>query len=889
MIRANKKPEHRADLRLVVNAGSVLETRDQAGLAHFVEHMAFNGTKNFNRQALVNYLESVGVRFGPELNAFTGFDETEYLLQVPTDTGSILERGFDILEDWAHQVTFEGSEIDKERGVIIEEWRLGRGASARISDKQLPILLKNSRYAERLPIGSKENLETFRHDTLRAFYRTWYRPDLMAVIAVGDFDPAAIEALIAKHFSVIPADQHPVARPVYPIPPHRDTLFAIATDKELTSQTIGLTVKLPAREEGTTEAYRLSLLEQITNALFNNRLAELVQMSDPPFVAAFAGKGDLVRGAMAFRLNAMVRETGFERGFGALLTESARAARYGFTDAELDRVRKNTLRSYEQAFQERDKTESRGLADEYVRHYLTGEPVPGIAYEYDLAQQMLPTFTSSEASHLWKSWLNGQNVVVTVAAPEKPGLRVPTEGELRRLMDSVAHSPVTAYIDTLSARPLLPSLPPAGSIVAEKEIQGIGVTEWTLSNGARVYLKPSDFKNDEILVRAFSPGGTSLAPDQDFTAAATAPTVVQQGGLGTFDLISLQKALAGKIVSTTAYIDEQDEGLSGSTSPKDLETFLELLHLTFTSPRRDSIAFASLMNRMRAVLQNRGARPEAALQDTNQVTVAQYHPRRRPMTVDMLKEFDLDRSLRFYRERFGDASDFTFLLVGSFTLDQMRPLVSSYIANLPALHRHERWRDVGVSTPAGIVKKEIRKGIEPKSQVILTFTGPLEWTVEGRIGLNALTEVLRIKLREVLREDKGGTYGVSVQSALIHYPAPESRFAISFGCAPDRVDELLHAVFSQVDSLRGGPIDGSYITKVKELLRRTQETQLKQNSFWISALHFYLWNSMNPEEIPAYEKRVQLIRPELIRTAATAYLNPQRFVQVVLYPEGEKK
>jgi zinc protease len=295
------------------------------------------------------------------------------------------------------------------------------------------------------------------------------------------------------------------------------------------------------------------------------------------------------------------------------------------------------------------------------------------------------------------------------------------------------------------------------------------------------------------------------------------------------------------------------------------------------------------MNRMRAVLQNRGARPEAALQDTNQVTVAQYHPRRRPMTVEMLNEFDLDRSLRFYRERFGDASDFTFLFAGSFTLDQMRPLVASYIANLPALHRNERWRDVGVSTPSGVVKKEVRKGIEPKSQVILTFTGPLEWTVEGRIGLNALTEILRIKLREVLREDKGGTYGVSVQSALIHYPAPESRFVISFGCAPDRVDDLLHEVFIQVDSLRGGPIDESYIGKVRELLRRTQETQLKQNSFWISALHFYLWNAMNLEDIPAYEKRIRLILPELIRSAAMAYLDPKRFVQVVLYPEGQNK
>lgn len=886
MIRANRKPEHRAELRLVVNAGSVLESANQIGLAHFVEHMAFNGTKNFNRQELVNYLESVGVRFGPELNAFTNFDETVYLMQVPTDTASILERAFDILEDWAHQVSFDGEEIDKERGVIIEEWRLGRGATARINDKQLPVLLKNSRYAERLPIGTKENLETFAHDTLRAFYHTWYRPDLMAVIAVGDFDPATIEALIIRHFSPIPADTHPVTRPAFVLPAHRDTLFAIATDKELPGQTIGVTIKLPAREEGTAKAYRASLLEELTNGMFNARLAELLQSTNPPFAAAFAGKGGLIRTATAFRIIAAVGEGGFRRGFSTLLSEASRASRFGFTGEELERVRKSTLRAYEQAFEERGKTESRSLADEYVRHVLTGESVPGIAREYELARGMLPTMTASEASALWRSWFTGQNMVITVAAPDKPGLHVPTEGEIRHWMDSVAHASLTAYVDTLADRPLLPSLPPPGTIIAEKEIKDIGVTEWTLSNGAHVFLKPTDFKNDEILMRAYSPGGTSLASDEDYTAAATAASVVQQGGLGTFDQNSLQKELAGKLANITAYIDDLDEGLSGTTSPKDMKTFFELLHLSFTAPRKDTIAFASFVERTRTFLQNRGARPEAAFQDTNLVTVSRHHPRRRPITLERLEELNLDRSLRLYRDRFGDASDFTFLFVGSFALPQIRPFVTSYVASLPSLHRTEQWRDVGITSPEGVVQKEVRRGIEPKSQVILTFTGPLAWTVEGRIGLNALTEVLRIKLREVLREDKGWTYGVSVQSALVHYPKLESRVVISFGCAPDRVEDLIATLFRQIDSLHAGPVDENTIAKVKELLRRTQETQIKQNGFWISALHFYLWNAMNPEEIPLYEQRIRLIGPDLLRAAAVAHLNPRRYVRVVLYPEG---
>jgi zinc protease len=481
-IRTNKKPEKRAELRLVVNAGSVLEDDDQNGLAHLCEHLAFNGTKNFNKQELVNYLESIGMRFGPELNAYTSFDETVYMLTVPTDKDSIVKTAFQILEDWAHNVSYDSVEIDKERGVVIEEWRLGRGAEARMSDKQFPILFTGSKYAERNVIGKKEILESFKHPTLKSFYKDWYRPDLMAVVAIGDFDKSEIENLIKTHFSKIPPRTKQKTREIFPVPNHKEPLFAIATDVEATRSGVSVYYKHELRKEKTVGDYRKKIVEGLYDGMFNSRLEELARKSDPPFLYAYSGGGRFVRSKELYVLSSGVKDNGIERGLETLLTEAARIKKFGFTFTELERQKKDLLRSMEQAYNERDKTESGNFTYEYVSNFLDEEPIPGIDYEYKLYQQYLSGITLEEVNRLAGERISEENRVVIVNAPEKKDLKVPTQEDLSAIFKSIEKSDIKGYDDKVSTEPLIANPPAPGTIKEENLINELGVTEWSACN-----------------------------------------------------------------------------------------------------------------------------------------------------------------------------------------------------------------------------------------------------------------------------------------------------------------------------------------------------------------------------------------------------------------------
>ncbi len=886
-IRYNPEPQERAELRLVVKAGSVLEDEDQRGLAHFVEHMAFNGTENFAKQELVDYLEGIGMRFGPDLNAYTSFDETVYMLKVPTDSAELVTTAFQILEDWAHAQSFDPEEIDKERGVVIEEWRLGRGAGARIFDRQFPILFQGSRYAERLVIGDKEVLESFEHEALKRFYRDWYRPDLMAVVAVGDFDIAVIEKLIEEHFGGLSSPAGARERPVFPVPDHEEPLFAIASDPEYGFNNVGVYWKQPLREEGTVAAYRQSIVESLFNQMLGQRLFELSQQADPPFLGASSGQGRFIGPKEVYFLGAGVADNGIERGLEALLAEAERVARFGFEESELEREKRELLRAIERAYAERAKTESATHAAEYARNFLYDEPIPGIAYEYELHKRLVPGVNLDEVNRLAREWMTEHNRVVLVSTPEKEGLAVPTEDDLLAVFDAVAAADITAYTDAASDSPLVPQPPPPVEITAVEEIEEIGVWRWELANGARVLLKPTDFKDDEILVRAWSPGGTSLASDEDYVAAATATAVVTQGGAGDFDLIELQKALAGKVVRVSPFIGSLEEGVSGSVAPADIETLFQLIYLYFTAPRRDTTAFASFKTRIQAFLANRDADPMAAWRDTVSVTMSQGHFRARPPSQELYDEMDLDASYAFYRDRFADASDFTFVIVGSFQPEDLQDLIRTYLGGLPSLKRTESWRDEGIVPPAGVVVKEVYKGIEPKSQTQIIFTGPFEWTRENRYLIRSLASVLRIRLREVLREDMGGTYGVGVGGRGSREPREEYTFTISFGTAPERLAELTQSVFDEIDVLkRDGPTQQD-IDKVKEIQRRERETQLRENNFWLGQLLAYERAGLDPREILTYDELVAGLTAEEIREAAALYLRTDNYVQVSLFPEGQ--
>ncbi len=884
-IRTNHKPEKRAELRLVVNAGSILEDNDQQGLAHFVEHMAFNGTKHFAKNDLIDYLESVGVRFGPDLNAYTSFDETVYMLQVPTDTPSILGTAFEILGDWAHEVSFSDTEIDKERGVILEEWRLGRGAGARMRDKQFPVIFQGSQYAVRLPIGKPEIIRNVDHPTLRRFYRDWYRPDLMAVVAVGDFDKSAIEKLIIKNFSAIPARTQERPRRLFPVPDHTSTLYAIATDPEATTTSINVYYLQPIESDTLARDYRRSLVESLFNQMMNERLQELARKADPPFLYAYGGGGRLVRTKDAFTLGAAVKDGGIGRGLKAIITEAARILKYGFTQTELDRTKSDLLRGIETAYNERTKTESSGLADELIRHFLTDEPVPGISYEYELYKRFLPGIALSEVNTLGSKWIEKQNRVITISAPEKSASTIPDTTALAQILNEVDHADVAPYQDVVTTAPLLPSAPAHGTVRKEVERKDVGITELSLSNGVKVILKPTEFKNDEVLFSAFSDGGSSLVPDSDYIAAVTACGVLQESGLGSFDRTALDKKLAGTIAEVSPFISELTQGLGGSASPKDLPTLFQLIYLYFTAPRADSTAFLSYLARTRAYLENRSARPESAFDDTMQVTASQYNYRRRPFNIPMLNELNLKKSLAIYRDRFSNAGEFTFVFVGNFTIASIESLLTTYVATLPSDARQEHWRDLGIRPPDGVVKKTVHRGIEPKSQVRIVFTGPFVWSRENRFALDALGQVLTIRLRENLREDKGGTYGVRVSGVPIHFPEQRYQFSISFGCAPDRVKELTRATFSAIDSLQRFPPDSSTVEKVREMSLREREVNLKQNGFWLSALQFCLQNDIDPAQILTYSSLIQSLSPTIVQEAAKTYLDQQRYMEFELFPE----
>jgi zinc protease len=889
-IRQNPKPEKRAELRLVVNAGSVLENDEQLGLAHFVEHTAFNGTTHFAKNDLVKYLQSIGVRFGADLNAYTGFDETVYILPVPTDTARIVDRAFTILEDWARGQVFDSAEVVNERGVVREEWRLGKGAGDRMLHQWLPIALKGSRYAERLPIGNEESIMSATPARLRSFYKSWYRPDLQAVIAVGDFKPADMEAQIKKHFAGIPKPVNPPKRPVPTVPANKEPLIAIASDKEATSSDVSLMFKLPAEKTRTVGDYRRALMERLYLGMLNDRLEEISQKPDAPFLGAGASKGNLIgRNTDAFTLGAGVKDGGIERGLEALLAEAKRVDQFGFLQSELDRQKESLVRGYERAYAERDKSQSASFVQEYVNNYLNGEPIPGIEYEYKLVQQLIPTITLAEVNKLASNWITDENRVVIAQSPQKDSVKIPTRAELLAAFDRAAKATVQAYTEELSGSALVDRAPTPGKVVATRSIPSVGVFEWKLSNGVRVLVKPTDFKADEVQFGAFSPGGTSLAPDSNYMSAALASQIMRIGGLGKFNMTDLQKKLAGKVASAGANIGETTEGLRGSASPKDLETMFQLIYLNFTSPRFDSSAYEAFKNQVGPFLANRSSDPDQVFSDTVTSTMTQHNFRSRPLTAATFAEVNPRKAFEFYKDRYADASDFTFVFVGNVDSTTLKPLVETYLASLPALNRKETFRDNGGAPPKGVVEKVVRKGVEAKANTIIDFTGACESSPDTRFAIRSLTELFQIKINETLREQLGGAYSPNVGGGCNKIPRQEYSITVQFNSAPDNVEKLTKSVFALIDSLKRQPPSQADVDKVKEQLIRSREVEVKQNGYWLNNI---LGREQAGEDIATllgpYDAMIRGLTPAQIQQAAQKYFDVNNYARFVLLPDAGK-
>ncbi|MEM9856271.1 MAG: insulinase family protein [Bacteroidota bacterium] len=887
-IRKNEKPEDKVELRLVVNAGSMLETEEQQGLAHFLEHMAFNGTKNFEKNELVSYLQSVGVRFGSDLNAYTSFDETVYILPIPTDDEEVLNKGLTVLEDWAHNIAMTEEEIDKERGVVLEELRLGQGANQRMRDEWFPVMFKESRYAERLPIGKKEVIENFEYETLRQFYKDWYRPDLMAVIAVGDIDPEEMEKKIKERFGKIKNPKNPKERKMYEVPDHDQTFISVVSDKEAPFTQIQLIYKQDNEETETLNDYRRDVIYRLYTGMLNQRLEELKQSAEPPFFFASANYGSMVRTKSNYSSFAVVGQDGIKNGLKAIVVENERAKRYGFTEGEFERYKNVMLNNMEKAYKESDKTESSRYAGEYIRNFLSQEPIPGVAFEYDFYQKVLPTITIEEVNEMGRKWVSKSNRVIVITGPEKEGVEMPTEDEVKKMLREATLARITAYEDKLVATSFIEEVPTAGKVTATKELKTVEAKEITLSNGVKVVLKPTDFKNDEILMTAFSFGGSSLYPQEDDKSARNASSIISESGVKDFSTTDIKKMLSGKTVSVSPYVSGLSEGLNGSTSPEDIETMLQLTHLYFAAPRKDSEAFESFKSKNRMLYQNLMSNPQFYFADQLTKVLTDNHPRAEgfPKAED-LDMINYDRAYDIYKERFTDASDFTFFFVGSFKEEELIPMLETYLGSLPGTNSNETWKDLGVRPPKGVVNEVVKKGTDQKSQVTIAFTGKKKYEKQTNYYMTSLASVLTTKLIEILREEKGGVYGVGARASVSKYPYENYSFTVSFPCGPENVDELSKAVFDEIDKIKKEGVSEEDLNKVKETQRRERKDNLEKNRYWLNSLRGYYYNGGDLEGYYDYEDQIEKLSSEDLKKTANTYLKDDNYVKVVLMPEEQ--
>ncbi|MFP4114560.1 MAG: M16 family metallopeptidase [Spirochaetota bacterium] len=883
-IRENNEPEQRAFLRMAVNAGSILEDEDQQGLAHFLEHMAFNGTESYSGNELIAFLERLGMQFGPDINAYTSFDETVYMLDVPTDDPETFSTALNVLFEWSSRIALDPEEIDKERGVIVEEWRYRRSAEARMSEEQYPVLFGDSKYAQRLPIGDMELVRSFEPSVLERFYDDWYRPDLTAIIAVGDFSAPDVERQIRERFAAFDSPEDPRPREYEQVPPHDTTRYVVASDPETSYTTVSVYVKRDAEELESREDYRRMLAAGLFTSMFNSRLEDITREPDAPFLGAGVSIGSLVRTEDAATISAAVEGNDVAPALEALVVELRRVTEHGFTATELERAKRNQLRSMQQVYRERENANSQNFADEYVRAFLTGEAIPGIPSEWELHQEIIPTLTLNEVNELAESYLRDENRVVVVSAVESDDLEPVRETDLRSAFRRAEAIAVDPYEDAVVSTELLGELPTPGTIVSQTELDAEGVLDWRLSNGARVLVMPTDHREDQILFTAFSPGGTSTVDESEFRSAQFATVFTEQMGYGEFSPSDLQRVLAGKALSVAPYIDLYEEGFSGSSSTEDLETALQVLHLKMTDPRRHEPTFAALKRQFLTVVANQENQPQFHFSRRFQELFNQDHPRALPVEREGMEAVDLDAVLDAYRARFGDASDFTFVFVGTVDPAELRSLAEQYLATLPTAD-DTGWRDVGISRPDGTVTDTVRAGQEPVAEVVVAFHGKYEFSRRNNYAIRALERMLDIRMQEVIREDESGTYGVSVQAQFSDVPNGRYSILLNFRADPARIDQLTERLFEVIESIRESEPEQSYVERIQETQRAQFREQLTSNQFWLSRLSYAIQHDRPVSTIRDYLGLVDGLSASDVTDSARRYLDRNRYVRVTLLPE----
>lgn len=889
-VRQNKKPEQKVELRLLVNAGSILEDDNQQGLAHFSEHMAFNGTTHFKKNDIISFLQSIGVGFGNDLNANTGFDRTLYILPIPTDKPENIDKGFEILEDWAHNVTYDTDDIDGERPVVLEESRLGKGANDRMFRKIYPDVFAGSLYANRLPIGLDSIVKNASYETIRKFYKDWYRPDLMAVIVVGDIDPNKAEDLIKKYFAGLtnPENERPRIHPG--MPAYEKDKAQVVSDKEATSYTTIVNYSAePIHTVVTLEDYKKDLTKEIFTTLFNQRLRELTQKENPPFVYAFTDFGSFAQGYESFSASIGTGSNDSATGLKAFEEELERVKKYGFTKPELDRAKSNMLNQMDKTFNERNKTESADYVSEYVDNFLTKEPIPGVENEDKIYKELLPQISIDDINAIIKTLQENPKQFIALLGPEPaPGKELPSVDDLLAVAASAEKMDVKPYEEKAIASSLMTTTPKPGKIISSKKNDQLGTTEFTLSNGVTVTIKSTDFKNDQILMSAVRPGGKNNYSLKDKYNAEYATAVVNSMGVGNFSPVDLQKTLSGKTVKVNPVFSDISEGMSGNSSVKDLESMMQLTYLYFTSPRVDTSLFRSYVQKNKTQLAFLSANPQAVFVDTLYKVLYHNDPLA-PVAVPKPEYFDainLNRLMEIYKDRFGNANGMHFTFVGSFNADTLKKLIEKYIAALPSnVKKFTFVADSKVRPAKGKIDFRVYKGKEQKSLIVGVYSGEVPYSDALDMKADAISEILNIRIIEELREKIQGIYGGGTQSQFEKYPYPHYTFFLQLPCGPEKVDTLLYAANKEIQNLiKDGPSKEN-LEKVKQQWREQYKVNIKENGTWLSELQSFNFPGNNPDYFINYEKYVNALTAKDIQDGAKLLLSTKNVVTGILMPE----
>ncbi len=888
-IRPNHKPEKKVELRLAVKAGSILENDDQRGLAHFMEHMNFNGTKNFQKNELVSYLQSIGVQFGADLNAYTAFDQTVYILPIPLDKPDNLEKGFQIIEDWAHNALLTDKDIDEERGVVLEESRLGKGADDRMLKKYFPKLAEGSLYADRLPIGTDDVIKNSTYDKTRSFYHDWYRPDLQAVIIVGDIDVATAKKMLNKHFAGLKNPANEKVRKYVDIKPRKAPEAMVVTDKEATNSVMILTFPYTKKQESTTMGeYRGDLVKNIAQSIINHRLNDLAQGSNPPFPYAGVGLDGLVHGYEAFQCYALISSNGTEKAINTVTGEIVKARKFGVTASELELGKKEMMSNIERSYNERKTTDSKQYVEEYIRAFLDKEPIPGIANEFSYYKSMLPGITVADVNAVIKQWTSSTNTFTLITAPENSDVKLPGDKELLAMTEKGFKQDIAKTEEKAVATDLMPTKPTPGKVVSQVKEEGFDATTYTLSNGIKVTIRPTTYKSDEILMNGVKKGGSNAYKVADKSNAHFATDLIEAMGIGAFSPTDLEKVLAGKNISVNAAISDISDEIKATSTVKDLESMLQVVHLYITQPRKDEGLFNAYKEKQISMTQFIMSNPQAGFADTVTKVMYDNNPLAK-IRIPKKSDYDainLDRSLEIYKNEIGTADGYHFFLVGNVDPATAVPLIETYLGSLPKSNTTPAISDNGVRPIKGVHNVIVKKGKEKKSLILAMYTGETRYSEDMALKTQALAEVLNIRVIEVLREKMGAIYGGGFNGNLSKEPYERYSIQLALPCGPENVDKLIAAANEEIKNLKEKGPDAKDIDKVKSQWHEKHVTDLKENKYWADKMQGVIFWGKDKDRVLQYDSYIQKLTPADIQATAKLLFDGKNECTFVLNPES---